>query len=106
MTIFFIAGFFGGIIRGVVGILKYIYSYKDVQMKWGYFTGTAVVSGLIGLAAAWIIQELGVAFVGIEKMSPAIALIVGYAGGDFLENIFKILMKKPILFDGLKGGER
>ena len=99
MPIFFIAGFLGGVIRGVVGILKYIYSYKDVQIKWGYFTGTAVVSGLIGLAAAWIVQEMGATFAGIETMSPAIALVVGYAGGDFLENLFKTLMKKPILFD-------
>ena len=98
MFIFFIAGFIGGAIRGIVGILKYIYSYKDVQIKWGYFTGTATVSGLIGMAAAWIVREMGVSFAGIETMSPAIALIVGYAGGDFLENIFKTLMKKPVLF--------
>lgn len=99
MAIFFLAGFLGGVIRGIIGILKYIYSYKDVQIKWGYFSGTAAVSGLIGLTAAWIVHELGVAFVGVEKMSPAIALIVGYAGGDFLENIFKLLIKKPILFE-------
>ncbi len=67
-------------------------------MQWGYFGGMAAVSGLIGLISAWLIQELGVAFVGVEALSPAIALIVGYAGGDFLENIFKVLMKKPILF--------
>lgn len=99
MTIFFIAGFVGGLIRGIIGILKYIYSYKDVQIKWGYFTGTATVSGLIGLAAAWIIYEMGVSFTGIENLSPAIALIVGYAGGDFLENIFKTIMKQPVLFE-------
>ena len=102
MVIFFVAGFIGGIIRGVVGILKYLLSYKDVQMKWGYFGGMALVSGLIGLVSAWVIHELGVAFVGIETMSPAIALIVGYAGGDFLENIFKIVTKQPILFGGAK----
>ena len=99
MTIFFIAGFAGGLIRGVIGILKYIYSYKDVPVKWGYFISTATISGLIGLAAAWIVQELGMAFIGIETVSPAIALIVGYAGGDFLENIFKTIMKQPVLFE-------
>ena len=99
MLIFFAAGFAGGLIRGVVGILKYIYSYKDVPIKWGYFIGTATVSGLVGLTAAWITQELGIAFVGVEAISPAIALIVGYAGGDFLENIFKIIAKEPILFN-------
>jgi len=95
---FFIAGFLGGVIRGVVGILKYVLSYKDVKIQWAYFGGLATVSGLIGLVAAWVVQELGVAFVGVEKISPAIALIVGYAGGDFLENIFKILTKQPVLF--------
>ena len=99
MLIFFIAGFVGGVIRGIVGIIKYIYSYKDVEMKWGYFIGTSTVSGLIGLVSAYVIYELGLAFIGIETLSPAIALIVGYAGGDFLENIFKILAKKPILFE-------
>ncbi|MDI6602609.1 MAG: hypothetical protein QME57_00620 [Patescibacteria group bacterium] len=57
------------------------------------------VSGLIGLTAAWIIPEIGLVFEGLKGLSPAIALISGYAGGDFLENIFKILMKKPILFE-------
>jgi len=98
MFTFFIAGFLGGAIRGIVGILKYAFSYKDVKIKWLYFGGMTAVSGLIGLACAWIILELGLAFEGITGLSPAIALISGYAGGDFLENIFKVLMKKPILF--------
>ena len=102
MFTFFLAGFLGGVIRGVVGILKYVFSYKEVQMRWGYFAGTSVVSGLIGLTAAWIVKELGIAFVGIGTLSPAIALIVGYAGGDFLENIFKIITKEPVLFNPKK----
>ena len=99
MEIFFLAGFLGGAIRGVIGILKYVLSYKDIKIKWLYFGGIAMVSGLIGLTSAWIVQELGVTFMGVEVLSPAIALIVGYAGGDFLENIFKILMKEPNLFN-------
>jgi len=47
----------------------------------------------------WVVKELGITFLEIEILSPAIALIVGYAGGDFLENIFKILMKEPNLFN-------
>jgi hypothetical protein len=50
------------------------------------------------MAAAGVIRDMGVTFEGIVGLSPAIALVVGYAGGDFLENIFKVLMKKPILF--------
>ena len=98
MATFFIAGFIGGAIRGIVGIIKYAFSYKEVKIKWLYFGGMTAVSGLIGLSAAWVILELGLAFEGIESVSPAIALIAGYAGGDFLENIFKTLIKKPILF--------
>jgi len=100
MGIFFLAGFAGGAIRGIVGILKYALSYKDIKVKWAYFGSLALVSGLIGMAAAWIVQDTGASFEGIKGFSPAIALIVGYAGGDFFENIFKVLMKKPILFGG------
>ena len=99
MFIFFLSGFIGGVIRGIVGIIKYTLSYKDVQIKWWYFGGVTLISGLIGLAVAWAILELGLTFEGIEELSPAIALIAGYAGGDFLENIFKVLIKKPILFN-------
>lgn len=99
MQIFFLFGFLGGVIRGVVGIIKYTLSYKDVKLQWSYFGGVAVVSGLIGLASAWVVQELGISFMGVEKLSPAIALIIGYTGGDLLENLFKIITKEPILFN-------
>lgn len=102
MATFFIAGFIGGVIRGIVGIIKYALSYKDVKFNWFYFGGITFISGLIGLASAWIISDLGLTFEGIAGVSPAIALIAGYAGGDFLENIFKVLMKKPILFGQAK----
>jgi hypothetical protein len=102
MEIFFLAGFAGGAIRGIVGILKYALSYKDIKINWGYFGGLTLISGLIGMAAAGVIRDMGVTFEGIVGLSPAIALVVGYAGGDFLENIFKVLMKKPILFGGEK----
>ena len=75
MTTFFIAGFIGGTIRAIVGILKYLFSYKDVKIKWFYFSGITLISGLIGLSAAWVILELGLAFEGIESVSPAIALM-------------------------------
>jgi len=99
MAVFFLAGFIGGVIRGLLGIIKHTLSYKDVKIRWWYFGTVAVISGLIGLLSAWVIKELGITFLGVETLSPAIALIVGYAGGDFLENIFKILMKEPNLFN-------
>jgi len=99
---FFLFGFLGGIIRGTVGIVKYTQSYKDVEIRTGYFLGTVVVSGLIGLLSAWVVEDLGVSFMGLGTFPLSIALIVGYAGGDFLENIFKIIMKEPNLFQLLK----
>lgn len=98
MAIFFLFGFLGGAIRGIVGILKYSLSYKDVKISWFYFGSITLISGLIGLAAAWVVEDLGIFFEGINSLSPALALVIGYAGSDFLENIFKVLMKRPILF--------
>ena len=99
---FFFFGFLGGIIRGAVGLIKYSQSYKDVDIRPWYFSGTVVISGLIGVACAWIVQDLGVSFIGLETLPLSIALIIGYAGGDFIENVFKIIVKEPELFQFLK----
>ena len=96
--IFFFFGFLGGFIRGVVGLIKHTQSYKDVKIKPGYFLGTLTLSGLIGLVAAWITHDLGIAFLGLETIPLSIALIIGYAGGDFIENIFKIIIKDDTIF--------
>ena len=98
MYLFFFAGFLGGVIRGIVGLIKYVQSYKDVQIKPWYFSGMVFLSGVIGIICAWIVQDMGINFLGVDTISPTIALIVGYAGGDFIENIFKIIIKKPNLF--------
>ena len=98
MITFIIAGFIGGILRGAVGISKYMRSYKDVTIRPWYFAGMALLSGIIGGVAAWVTHDLGFTFLGVEQLSPAIALIIGYAGGDFIENIAKILTQKTTLF--------
>jgi hypothetical protein len=95
---FFFFGFLGGVIRGTVGLIKYVQSYKDVQFKPAYFGTTIVLSGLIGLAAAWATHDLGIAFLGLKEVPLALALIIGYAGGDFMENIFKIIVKDDKVF--------
>lgn len=97
MIEFFLAGFVGGILRGALGIAKYSTSYKDVAIRPYYFAGTIVLSGIVGLAAAWVTQDLGIAFLGVEVLSPAVALVIGYAGGDFLENVSKTVLKNPML---------
>jgi len=90
------AGFLGGVIRGLVGFIKHQFSYKNVPFKVEYFLGTVVISGMIGFASAYAVQSVGFSLEG--TFSPALSFIVGYAGGDFIENIYKILIKKSSLY--------
>ncbi len=90
------AGFGGGAVRGLVGFIKHQFSYKNVEFKLSYFLSMMILSGIIGLLAAISIKELGFTFLG--SFSPALSFIIGYAGGDFIENIYKIIIKKPDLF--------
>lgn len=93
----FIAGFGGGAIRGLVGFIKHQFSYKNVSFKWGYFLGMTFVSGMIGLVCSIAMKELGLTL--FDKFTPALAFVIGYAGGDFLENIYKIIIKKSNLYE-------
>jgi len=92
-----VAGFGGGAVRGLVGYIKHQYSYKNVGFKLPYFLGTSFVSGAIGALAAIATKELGMVFFG-GYFGPAIAFFIGYAGGDFIENVFKIILKRPDLY--------
>ena len=94
----FIAGFGGGALRGLVGFIKHQYSYKNVEFKVSYFLTMMFLSGIVGLLTAISIKETGITFLGIDYLTPALAFIIGYAGGDFLENIYKIIVKKPNLY--------
>jgi len=93
-----IAGFGGGAIRGLVGFIKHQYSYKNVGFHLPYFFAMMFLSGIIGLLTAVSIKELGMTFLGVDSFSPTLSLIIGYAGGDFIENIYKIIVKKPSLY--------
>ncbi|MDD5750275.1 MAG: hypothetical protein PHU56_01300 [Candidatus Pacebacteria bacterium] len=87
-----IAGFFGGVVRGLVGFVKHQFSYKNVAFDLKYFLGMSFISGVIGLTTAMSVKEAGLALNGL--FTPALSFIVGYAGGDFLENIYKIIVNK------------
>ncbi len=95
---FFIAGLFGGVLRGGVGLFKYMTSYKDVEIRPRYFAATILFSGFVGYMSAWIAVDLA-NFLEIKDMPITFAIVFGYAGGDFIENIFKIIIKQPQLFD-------
>lgn len=93
-----IAGFGGGVVRGLVGFVKHQYSYKNVPFKLPYFLAMMFISGVIGVLTAVAIKELGLTFFGLAQLTPALAFVIGYAGGDFLENVYKTIIKKPSLY--------
>jgi len=97
MIIVFAAAFGGGILRGLVGFVKYQLSYKEVKFRFTYFLGMVFISGIIGAVAALAIKEIGFTLLG--SFSPALSFIIGYAGGDFIENIYKIIIKKSSFYD-------
>ncbi len=97
MLIIFISAFGGGILRGLVGFIKHQFSYKNVGFRWKYFLGMMFLSGVIGAVATLAVKELGFTLLG--NFTPALAFIIGYAGGDFIENIYKIIVKKSSLFN-------
>ena len=81
----FAAGFLGGLIRGLVGVSKKISaspSKKKIIRK-DYLAVTLLSAGGLGLMVGVFIAE-----------DVRFALLAGYAGADFIENLFKIKMKK------------
>ena len=81
----FAAGFLGGLIRGLVGVSKTIRSSpkKKVSLRWEYLVVTLLASGGLGLLVGVFIAN-----------DIRFALVAGYAGSDFLENMYKIKMRK------------
>ena len=79
----FLAGFLGGIIRGLIGIAKKVRSsQKKTKIRRDYIVLTLLASGGLGLLVGLFVDDL------------KLALLAGYAGTDFIESIFKIKMRK------------
>ena len=81
----FAAGFLGGVIRGLVGISKAIRSSpsKKKVIRRDYLAVSLLSSGGLGLMVGVFIAD-----------DIKFALLAGYAGADFIENLYKIKMKK------------
>ncbi|MBL7155988.1 MAG: hypothetical protein ISS87_00050 [Candidatus Pacebacteria bacterium] len=92
-----IAGFGGGVVRGLVGFIKHQYSYKNTGFKIPYFLTMSFLSGIIGVLCAAGTKELGMTFFD-GYFTSAMAFVIGYAGGDFIENVYKIILKTPDLY--------
>ena len=58
-----------------------------------------VLTGVIGWVSAWVARDVLRIFLELETIPVSFAIIAGYAGGDFIENVFKIAMKEPNLFE-------
>jgi len=69
-------GFFGGVIRALVGIMKL--PKLKVQFEWKYFLFTFVVSGVIGIFAGMMVNA-----------DYRLTMLAGYAGIDFIEGLYK-----------------
>lgn len=80
----FLAGFLGGIIRGIIGVSKYINATpskrRKVRKDWVILS--LLSSGGMGLIVGVFIAD-----------DIKFALVAGYAGTDFIESVFKIKMK-------------
>ena len=84
LTIFFLtaaAGFSGGLIRGLVGVLKQLRMGRKFRPR--YFLLTLVMSGLIGLIAAMFVEN-----------DVRFAILAGYVGGDFIESLYKVRFRE------------
>ena len=92
MFLILLSGFAGGALRGLIGLIKHRLSYKKVPFRWKYFLGMIVVSGIIGFTVVAAVQDIGFNIQGVFSWS--LALIIGYAGGDFLENMYKMIINK------------
>jgi len=92
--IILIAGFGGGVVRGLIGYIKHQFAYKNVGFNVPYFFTMMFLSGVVGVLVAAAVKELSQQVVSVG-FSSAVAFVAGYAGGDFLENIYKIIIKKP-----------
>lgn len=97
IVLILIAGFGGGVVRGLVGFTKHQFKFKNVKFDLKYFLATMFISGIVGLLTVAAVKGVEVDLLAF-RVGPAIAFIAGYAGGDFIENLYKILFKKTSLF--------
>jgi uncharacterized membrane protein YeaQ/YmgE (transglycosylase-associated protein family) len=77
--IYILAGFLGGIIRGLVGFVKNKTIEKTDHFKPSYFVITILIAGIVGAAAG-----------ALADTEWQISFLAGYAGTDFIESLYKI----------------
>lgn len=75
-------GFIGGLTRACVGFMKNSYENKKISFSSNAFWFTFLASGVIGLFAGLLVST-----------NFTLSLLAGYAGTDFIENLYKIKRK-------------
>lgn len=98
VTALLLAGLAGGLVRGIVGFLKHQFAYKEVVFKPRYIFAIMVLSAFVGVMVTWAIVSSGLEIIAAVEINPAVAFIVGYAGGDLLENLYKMIVGKTSLY--------
>ncbi len=79
-TAHIISGLIGGLIRGLVGIIKnQAVTPEKFTFQWKYFTATMFVSAVVGIMSGIIANN-----------DWRISLLAGYAGTDFLEGLYRL----------------
>jgi len=81
--IYILAGFLGGVIRGLVGFVKSKTIEKANHFKSSYFIITILISGIVGMAAG-----------ALTDTEWQVSFLAGYAGTDFIENLYKIKLSQ------------
>lgn len=76
--IYIIAGFVGGVARGLSSFLKNLKKDSKMKFNYPYFFTTVFFSGILGGIAGALAEN------GWKT-----AFLAGYAGIDFLENMYK-----------------
>jgi hypothetical protein len=84
--IYLLAGLIGGIIRGLVGFVKNKTIEKANHFKPQYFLITILISGIVGGAAG-----------ALADTEWQVSFLAGYAGTDFIENLYKIKLGQHFL---------
>ena len=83
--IYIIAGFVGGIARGLSSFLKNKQKSTAMKFNYSYFFTTVFFSGLLGGITG-----------ALAESNWKTAFLAGYAGIDFLENMYKSSPLAPV----------
>jgi hypothetical protein len=78
LELYIVAGFFGGLLRGLVGVAKsQVLERKSFRLT--YFLVTVLVASIVGGVAGYFADTRW-----------QISFLAGYAGTDFLESMYKL----------------